>query len=248
MKPGQAIFTSSAVFTVPKGVKEIDIFCVGGGAAGSCGVFAGFGWIMGSSNGGGGGGGYTSTTKLKVNPFDTIDISIGSGGSSSNGSDTIAGDCNASGGCCSGNWNGGNGGSGGGNGSYQTANTVSSGDYPSLKSSIKATDGACDGNDSNGKGQGTTTRAFGDVDGTLYSGGGGGAGCYGIGVNYRDWYPAANGGGGNGGFDSTSNGSQGGENTGGGGGGAACVWVNPGWGSMSVGPGGSGIAIIRWGY
>ena len=31
VKPGETIFTSSSTFTVPKGVKKIDVFCVGGG-------------------------------------------------------------------------------------------------------------------------------------------------------------------------------------------------------------------------
>ena len=34
VKPGETIFTSSSTFTVPKGVKKIDVFCVGGGGAG----------------------------------------------------------------------------------------------------------------------------------------------------------------------------------------------------------------------
>ena len=68
-----------------------------------------------------------------------------------------------------------------------------------------------------GKGQHTTTKAFGESNGTLYAGGGGSEG-------------APGGSGGGGGFR-----VNGGANTGGGGG-------------SFTGSGGSGIAIIRWGY
>ena len=51
VKPGETIFTSSTNFTVPKGVKKIDCFCVGGGG----------GVVTGCDNNSsvGGGGGYT---------------------------------------------------------------------------------------------------------------------------------------------------------------------------------------------
>ena len=51
---------SSSTFTVPKGVKKIDVFCVGGGGAGTT-PFE----VASSCFGVGGGGGYT-TTKLGV--------------------------------------------------------------------------------------------------------------------------------------------------------------------------------------
>lgn len=80
-----------------------------------------------------------------------------------------------------------------------------------------------------GTGQGTTTRAFGETDGTLYAGGGGG-------------YSGGAGGGGNG--DSwAGGGTDGGANTGGGGGGAAAF---SGVQYRRGHCGGSGIAIIRW--
>ena len=89
-----------------------------------------------------------------------------------------------------------------------------------------------------GTGQGTTTREFGESEGTLYSGGGGG------GINGGFGGP---GGGGNGAsvihFDNQTiynAGTAGQAGTGGGGGGG-----NNGGGEQ---PGGSGIAIIRWGY
>ena len=55
--PGQSVFTSSGVFTVPKGVKEIEVFCVGGG---------GSGYKPFESNGGA--GGFTKTGEMEVSP------------------------------------------------------------------------------------------------------------------------------------------------------------------------------------
>jgi hypothetical protein len=110
--------------------------------------------------------------------------------------------------------------------------------------------------ESGGTGQGTTTRAFGESDGTLYAGGGGGGGG-GEDIVALTWdtKPEYNGhggagGGGNGGFVSSdykgfeySNymAKPGDVNTGGGGGGVGI----PGAGTTS---GGSGIVIIRWGF
>ena len=48
--PGSIVFTSSGTFIVPKGVKEIECFLVGGGGEGGSGG--------GNNRGGGGGGGY----------------------------------------------------------------------------------------------------------------------------------------------------------------------------------------------
>ena len=86
-----------------------------------------------------------------------------------------------------------------------------------------------------GTGQGTTTRAFGEYEETLYAGGGGGHSTYGI-----AW--GGSGGGGRGSWNTNItgmieswSGEAGATNTGGGGGGGGTA-------------GGSGIAIIRWGY
>ena len=95
------------------------------------------------------------------------------------------------------------------------------------------------------RGQGSTTRAFGESSGTLYSGGGGSA-C----DNNTStlWYGAGGaGGGGKGGAYSTSA-SAGTANTGGGGG-CGSTYGNGSSSANSHGKaGGSGIVIIRWGY
>lgn len=81
-----------------------------------------------------------------------------------------------------------------------------------------------------GLGQHTTTRAFAEEDGALYSGGGGAVGkTYGVG---------GDGGGGKAGSNTTGTAGQ--ENSGGGGG--ACNSSNGGY------VGGSGVVILRWGY
>lgn len=101
--------------------------------------------------------------------------------------------------------------------------------------------GANGGSGGGGAGQGTTTRAFGESNGTLYAGGGGGS-----------WSPSGytgavgQGGAGGGGRgrnnDNSGNidGTNGTPNTGGGSGGFSGAKVN--------GQGGSGIVIVRWGY
>lgn len=105
-----------------------------------------------------------------------------------------------------------------------------------------------------GIGQGRTTRAFGDSNGTLYAGGGGGSfGEWGyLSVNLGLYN--SNGGAGGGGngcrYDQISSGimyikaTPGEANTGGGGGGGLVGLGDIGESS----DGGSGIAIIRWGY
>ena len=199
---------SSSTFTVPKGVKKIDVFCVGGGGGGSS-EYSNFGGAVGGTGtfyvyegGYGGGGGYTSTKLgVDVNPGDIIAVTVGAGGAGDgkNGSASSVGDiCSAKGGTggvypsfngAISKWNSStrrwefiqlssNGGSAGGRGSYYyTDNGVSK--------STRADKGAIDGSNanprsiSNGdstgwihKGQGRTTRYFGESTGTLYSTGG----------------------------------------------------------------------------
>ena len=85
------ILRSSSTFTVPKGVKKIDVFCVGGG--GSTNELAG------------GGGGYT-TTKLGVNvdPGDQIPVTVGyigivdAAGLACGGTSSVGDICSANGG------------------------------------------------------------------------------------------------------------------------------------------------------
>ena len=174
-------------------------------------------------NMGGGGGGYTKTEKITVKSGDEINVSVASSGSTTTVSidnlsisakygmyamsDDIAGGGGSGGGAPFGGIGGSNGGNGG------------NGEYPLSYSG--------------GAGQGTTTRAFNESTGTLYSGGGGG---------YNGSGGA--GGGGNGyGYNGGGNGKDGASNTGGGGGGCSNSSKRNGGGA-----GGSGIAIIRWGY
>ena len=107
-----------------------------------------------------------------------------------------------------------NGGSDGGNGDPQNAANI-----------------GIDHWGSPGKGQGTTTREFGESTGTLYAGGGGAGG------NGSAQAKGGSGGGGNGAWNGNQP-SSGAANTGGGGGGMYSNLTN-------VGKGGSGIVVIR---
>ena len=214
-----------------------DIFCVGGGASG----YYPSRQTLGSSYLGGGGSGYTFTKlDCKVNATKKCAVVIGAGGSvpSSPGemgrnaggasSITIAQNVyQALGGTAETTglreeYSGSNGGSGGGAGGGSSLDAEGSA-------------GGSNGNDGSegrskldkgGTGQGSTTRAFGENNGTLYAGGGGGGGGGGSGAG------GAGGGG--------TAGSSGAVNTGGGGGGCQ--------GRKTTGSGGSGIVIVRWGY
>ena len=210
---------------------EYDLFCVGGGGGG-----------VGSSNYhyGAGAGGYTATAKgIELNADDVINVTIGSGGLSGSskggagGTTSFAGATKlaAEGGTNARRVNytyaGHNGGSGGGAG-YRSPYT-----------------GGEDGSNGKnttygGKGQGSTTRAFAETDGTLYASGGSGApetagraagisagAGFGITVNS--------------GSTSAGNATA---NTGSGGGSAYNRDSEDG--SATGGSGGSGIAIIRW--
>lgn len=170
-------------WTVPNGCTEVEVFLVGAGGGGSTAA--------------GGGGGYTKTYKkattgwrdgdaVKVQAGDIISIVVGAGGLDNgspyaylpghNGgySQFLNSKYRAMGGttglssCYA---NGGNGGSGGGC-------------YPKSQGhSNDGTRGASDGAAAEsspdyygGRGQGHTTREFGEYNNTLYSGGGGGGG------------------------------------------------------------------------
>ena len=208
------------------GVNGIDVFLVGGGGGGRTGSQ--------SVNGaGGGGGGYTTTKKgHTISAGSSYNIVIGAGGATnSNGGTSSAFGFSAAGGKYgspgSSNFGvevaiGGNGGSGGGGGTSYQGYGGNGGSNGSNGSNGTGGNG--------GKGQGTTTREFGESDGTLYAGGGAGtegkAGAGGGGVynntNNSDNYYVANG---------TAN-------TGGGGGGGAFNFIKGG-------TGGSGIVVIR---
>ena len=210
-------FLSSGIFTPLKNM-VIDVFLVGGGGPGG----------NGSQRGiyGGGAGGYTKTVRSIVLVADTAhQITVGAGGdysAQSDGGTTSAFGASAAGGSPGARLTGGNGGSGGG-----ASDTDGNG-----------CNGGSDGSDGAGregyagKGQGTTTREFGDADGDLYSGGGG---CASSGVG-------GDGGGGDG-ATSSAEATPGEDNKGGGGGGKNQASTS---GNTHTGAsGGSGICIIR---
>jgi hypothetical protein len=243
---GQQTFTASTIFTIPAGVRSIDLFCVGGGGGGGSGDS-----IAPANAGGGGGAGYTTHQKaISVTPGQQINIVIGAGGAGGDSAGSNFGRdgglskviingqdyCIANGG--SGIYSGGGkGGSGGGGAGRMTSGTSQS-----------AGNGGADGSDgaagyaSGGTGQRTTTRAFGEPSNTLYAGGGGGGGN---GQRDNSWRGFGGAGGGGNGADAMGNvGSNGTAGTGGGGGGGYQYGRNPGSGYA----GGSGICLIRWGY
>lgn len=224
---------SSTNFTVPKGVKKIDCFCVGGGGGGS------FEWVY-----------IIDGTNGSASSVGSICYAAGSnynwGGSGGGGYGKFDGEISIFGG------DGGSDGSDGGTGRFydKTANP-------------------------GGKGQGRTTRYFGESTGTLYAGGGGAGGDSSF--NGGSGGKGGAGGGGNGADNASrvSNGGNASSNTGGGGGGGGNCWgagagytnraigvsVTPGQqlsvvvgaggsgavdGSRKGGNGGSGICIIRW--
>lgn len=194
----------------------IDIFCVGGGGGGDA---------------SGGCGGRTTTVKAKtVTAGTSYTVTVGAGGAAgaSGGTSSFGSLASAAGG----GGPGGTGGSGGGG----------SGLYISSSNKRNGGNGGSDGANgvtgygtsgfTNGTGQGTTTREFGESSGTLYAGGGGGAGDY----DCTSGSGGAGGGGAGGDlWDAAPRaGSAGTTNLGGGGGGGS-----------SGGKGGSGIVIIR---
>lgn len=203
----------------------IDVFLVGGGNGGCCGRYAG------------GAGGRTTTKKGVTVAADTpYSVVIGAGGSPSTkasmseymgdsnylgtaGGDTTAFNLTAKGG---GTTRYKDGGCGGGS----PAGTGTAG-----KGGSNGSDGENVGYSLQGSGQGTTTREFGDSNGTLYAGGGGGGALSVAGAGQ----------GGDGGGGGSNNGYNGTANTGGGGG---STYYN-GDTYVTPGKGGSGIVIIR---
>lgn len=249
-------FTGTQTFTIPYGYTRADIFCVGGGGNGGE-VERQPSTTNPTTGGAGGGGGYTKTVKnVAVTPGGKYSVVVGG----STGTSSFGSLCSAAGGKSapgsSYNWDGdgGDGGSGGG--------AASNGEVQYNK--IGGAGGSNGGNGGNcqytawgdllvyntgGKGQGTTTRAFGESSGTLYSGGGGSGRTGGMGGSSsegtRGWYfwPGTAGGAGGGGGYTSLNGSA---NTGGGGCGQnrpAVEAYRPDCGP--IGYGGSGIVLIR---
>ena len=224
--------TSSKNYTIPAGYTSMDIFGIGGGGAGATAD-----WDS-RTTGGGGGSGYTTTVKnISISAGQVLNCTIGSGGTSA-GSSTIYGgitkvvrngttllEAMGSGGTYR-NYYGGSGGSGGGRGGTSTGNGYAGG-----------TNGGYGEGSGGGSGQMSTTRAFGESNGTLYGGGGGGGG----GVEGSGGAGGA-GGGANGGGGS-SNGANASANTGSGGGGGGRF--NFGGNEGQGGSGSAGIILIR---
>jgi hypothetical protein len=239
----ELLTSGTIVFLEPK---VIDLFLVGGGGRGGF-----FKSGTGAQTGfGGGGGGYTATLR-KVNVTGSYEVTIGAGGIA--GQTNGGGGASAFGGLITANGGyghqssssdldmirGANGGSGGGGG------VSSNSDYGA---------GGSNGNDGErgyypqtiigGKGQGTTTREFGEANGKLYAGGGGG-GRY-ISAQSPVVSAGGSGGGGTGGWCGTANtqaAAAGVANTGGGGGGGAIG--NDTSVTVPGASGGSGIVCFR---
>ena len=196
----------------------IDVFLVGGGG--------GTKWsVAGNVYSGGAGGGYTQTGKaitVTTNTPYTIDIGAGGIGAADGGTTSAFG-LSASGGGSPASSAGAAGGSGGGGYVHASASGTSASGAGNGGSDgsdgVTAGSGGGDG----GKGQGTTTREFGEENGKLYAGGGAGA------SNKGGVSPVGGAGGGG------NMGSDGATNTGGGAGNALNGTHN----------GGSGIAVIR---
>ena len=224
----------------------IDLFLVGGGGAGGSDAKN---TIVGC---GGGGGGYTKTEKnFAVSANTEYAVVVGAGaeasrtvdrpvsGSTSFGNITVAGGKSVSLNRSSTDYTlGADGGSGGGGGRYSKSTGGAGG-----------SDGG-DGEFGSGsaqtpaRGQGSTTREFGEPTGKLYAGGGGG-GTY-IQAQSPVYALGGAGGGGAGAWGAGANKTQaagsGGANTGGGGGGGVGVG---GVANIIGGSGGSGIVCIR---
>ena len=161
--------------------KGIDVFCVGGGAGGQRNEDSGYGTMRP-----GGGGGYTTTTKkVTVKENTPYSVVVGAGGAylgyvkggsyGNSGGKTSAFGCEAKGGYAAyatyGNSPGGNGGSGGGSAGGGSGGT--NGGNGGGASSTDAYGNSLPSN-ARGYGQGTTTRAFGESSGELFSSGGAG--------------------------------------------------------------------------
>lgn len=198
-------------------------FLVGGGGGGGFSYNGGYG-SGGMMSGGGGGGGYTNTSDISLALNTDYQITVGAGGAGGvNGQATSAFNLNANGGIASSGLDGGAGGSGGGGWSNGKGGTH--GSDGTGATSQNGYGGV------NGKGQGSTTREFGQENGYAYSGGG--AATIGYSGTLRE---CAEGGGGGAGHP------DGYPNTGGGGAGGFGAEI---YGSKNSGAGGSGIVIIR---
>lgn len=221
----------------------IDVFLVGGGGAGGY-----IGNNVKDAGCGGGGGGYTRTIrKIPVTANQSIPVTIGAGGAlrQNGGATSFGTEYTVNGGVspyvnADGRVIGGAGGSGGGGG------VTYSNDYGSGGSDGANGETGYPSTVIGGRGQGSTTREFGEESGKLYAGGGGG------GRITIDHIPViskgGDGGGGAGAWVSSGKyqvASAGVPNTGGGGGGRATYSSYSSPLTAEAGPGGSGIVCLR---
>lgn len=178
--------SGTLTFTDLRGTSSIDVFLVGGGAGSNSKTTS---TDYGTVHSGGGGGGYTKTQKsVSVSENSAISVSIGAGGGagSSGGTTTVTvngSTYSASGGAAGGApwWNGsntvcGDGGSGGSGGGAASSGGFAGGSGGSDGGNGGAGRSNVFPTGSVGRGQGTTTRAFGESSGELYSYGGSGGG------------------------------------------------------------------------
>ncbi len=263
------VFTSNGTFTVPDGIKEVDVLIVagGGGGGGSAGPAA--------SGAGGGAGGVVYAQNIQVTETSyAIEVGAGggSGGSSSDTQGSDGGNSSAfgltaiggggGGSRASGNADGKDGGSGGGVGSHQNGG-FGIGLQPGSASAGFGSNGGDSGfsgntSDDNASGGGGGAGGAGSSGLDNVRSGNGGIGRYfghrfGNDVGDEGWFAGGGGGGNPGGSRITGLGGKGGgadggsnnafnaiANTGGGGGGAGA--------NGAPSDGGSGIVIVRWGH
>lgn len=218
-------------FTIPSGCTKIEAFLIGGGGGGgTTGGGSGYTKIYKDST-----SGYRTGTAISVTPGQNITIIVGEGGSAMNSgtySQVISSSYRAEGGSrgiSSGNYHyGGDGGSGGGaygDGGYNGGDGYAN--YATKPDCVV------------GSGQGYTTRDWGDSNGLMNAGGGGGQNtvaivCEGGRSDYSENS-------GEDGVNLVSNGSYGTGGGGYGGGGGAARGNN-----YSSGSGGDGRVIIRY--
>ena len=156
-------FLSSGTFT-PLRDMVIDVFLVGGGGG------------KAKNYSGSGGAGYTTTVRsIALAANTTYEITVGAAGSNSFTGNGISGGTTSA---FSAIAAGGNGSALGSSSTKKPGGDGGSGGagYSSRGSALGGTDGSDGeaGSSAGGKGQGTTTREFGETDGDLYASGGGG--------------------------------------------------------------------------
>lgn len=253
-------FTASGSYTIPAGYTKMDLFAVGGGGK------AKNGYYDQSTGAGGAGSGYTKTVNsIAITNGQVLNIVIGAGGITaaryperSGGTSSISRSnavlLSADGGCTEQNnymGYGGVGGSGGGAGScVRYGHNYNEGGSGGSNGG-KGADVTGASTTYGGSGQGTITRAWGTVTGTLYAGGGGGGGgsCGSNmpGSSTISGGPGGPGGGGSGGYGAHwtnpgGTGAAGAANTGGGGGGGGSTYHGS---EGTGGNGGSGVVLIK---